>query len=279
MKEFTLQQAIDSGHNLIAPITIKLETGQLSIEKMLRILPGKRIVAKTEYQNKTVVVKLFLQHHNLEQEITGYKLLEKTGVATPRLLHEIKLAEGGYCFYEYLENAISLDELWKQADKIEKANLLEQLLDTLKKMFETGVYQTDLHLGNFVCSNGSFYTLDPASCVKLNKKAQIEENLALLQAQFRLQDWPQTSLTIAAKFPFAHGLEIENRARTTWKSRIDTLLKKIYRDCSYIEASIVSLNVLQKLNIYCVRVQNSKAMRELLEKMTPLPAAVNIQFL
>lgn len=231
----TIAQAFTREQELKAPFKLILSANkELEIETILRVLPGKRMVVKANYAGKTVLAKIFLQHRHLEQEINGYRLLAKANATTPRLLAESRQDESGYCFYEYLENACVLNELWSAATQTEKENMLQLLLKAVRKMFEAGVYQADLHLGNFVISRDVFFTLDPASCALLSNNKQQQKNLALLLAQFSLQDVRLASEAIKKEFPTTDGAALNKKANQLREKRNKDYLKKIFRNCSEI---------------------------------------------
>jgi tRNA A-37 threonylcarbamoyl transferase component Bud32 len=258
--ELTITQAFAQERELKAPFQLLLPANKvLQVEAILRILPGKRMVLKAIDAGKIVLAKIFLHQHNLAQEIDGYQLLEKAHIKTPRLLAEITQDKSGYCFYEYIEGACALDELWDTASQPEKEHILLQLLNALKKMFGANICQTDLHLGNFVIARNVFFTLDPASCTRLIDDNQIQKNLALLLAQFSLQDVGLASAAIKNAFPVIDEAELNKNANQLREKRKNDYLKKIFRNCSEI-AELKKENI----NILCRRDLLTEKMKTML---------------
>ncbi|HSC74929.1 MAG TPA: lipopolysaccharide kinase InaA family protein, partial [Pseudomonadales bacterium] len=240
----TLAMLQNSGRDISLPFRIALPDGSaLLCTDMLRLLPGKRMVMRAEYNGKTVLAKLFFDSRNLQQERGGYTLLHQTGVATPTLLAEHRLEQGGICLYQFIENAESLDVLWQQSGATKKILLLDTLLATLQTCYQQQVLQQDLHLGNFLLQGDTLIVLDPASCRTFSGNAQ-QDNLALLLAQLPFADWQPTQEKILAFFPTATS-NLAKQAQQCWQQRQQDYLQKIFRDCSDVaDLSANSLHIL-----------------------------------
>jgi len=255
MAELIIQEVFAQKHNLRAPFILALPTGEkITIEKILRILPGKRIVAKTEGTEGARIIKLFGQTRYYEREISGYKLLQNTPVKTPALLKHDRLEIYGVCFYQYLDDIRPLDEVWSNMNMEQKMCSLDDLMDVLKKLYANNVFQTDLHLGNFVYEKGVLFALDPASCKQDKHRDAMISNLGMLMAQFPPLDWPLVSAAITKNILDISAARVEKSAVSFWKHRKDDYLKKIFRDCS----EIVDLGNKQQ-QILCYRNELSDA--------------------
>jgi len=228
----------------------------VQLQAVLRILPGKRIVARAMYQQKTVLVKLFCEARYVQNEIAGYELLQSAAVKTPPLLDSISTVHGGACFYEYLEDIKLFGEIWKNAVEIEKQQKLADLLILLDSMYGSNIIQRDLHLGNFAYAKDQLYALDPASIVSANK-SDIVNNIALLVAQLPLADWSWAQIMINDRLQSHLSISTEQalsvQIKSVWRQRLDKFLDKIYRDCTYIKQVTLRSGALQSLLIRCVR--------------------------
>jgi len=272
MIRYSIQQINAAGFRLTAPFEVNLgENRYLLIEEVLRILPGKRMVAKAKSQDKTILVKLFFQTRNFENEVSRYQLLCNSGIQTPALLSQQTLQEGGVCSYEFIEAAQSFGERWKAANETEKKQMLQKLLLIVKQYYHSGLCQTDLHLDNFIFSGETFYALDPASCEQLRDARGKINNLALLLAQFPLAEWPMVSAMIGAQFADVDKSVLIEQANSQQKIRTNNFLLKIYRECTYIHAWNARKKLAQQLSILCVRNQCSSGMQRLLENIEAIP--------
>jgi len=272
MKQLTLEQLFAPGSDLQEPAVIYISENQsLQVEQVLRVMPGKRMVVQATVQGKNQLVKIFLKTRNFQQELNHYQQLQKTGVKTPLLLSQQTLDEGGICHYEFIENAHSFAECWRTADEATKTKLLDKLLPLLQGLYDGGLCQTDLHLENFIFSEGLLYALDPAGCETLRDKQMMINNLALLLAQFRLNEWPQVNAAIVAHFVDVEKTALHQQAIVQYKIRTKNFLRKIYRECTYVHAWNIKKSFFQQLAIYCVRERCSHGMQSLLENIDVIP--------
>lgn len=239
MVEMTPEQLMAAGHDIQAPVQVVVRTQeQLTFEKILRVLPGKRIVAKAVVgeglNKKTVLAKLFFRSENYEQECAGYRALKAADTKTPQLLEHRTLAQGGLCYYEFLPEIKSFDEIWRCADDSEKKQWLDRLLGLYEQLYRSGIAQQDCHFGNFVLSSGDLYCLDPAGCVKTDKKHFIYKHLAGLVSQFDVQEQHLFVDAICGRFGVADKNQLERRISGARQKRKKSYLQKIFRSCTEI---------------------------------------------
>lgn len=177
-----------------SPFQLTLTDDQVFVaEKMMRIVPRKRLVAYGTWQGKEVIAKLFFDKEakqHWESEIAGVKLLIDNRVPTPTLLHQCKSKDGRVyvLFFEYIANAKSLDDIWHHKNNIHAVMpLLKSVVVELATQHVFGLLQHDLHLKNFLIrKNKHVYMLDGAevelSEPLLPKKVSMQ-HLALFLAQ------------------------------------------------------------------------------------------------
>jgi tRNA A-37 threonylcarbamoyl transferase component Bud32 len=268
----TLSTLRSSGRDLVAPFRVLLpDNSVLECSDILRILPGKRIVAKATHNGNAVLAKIFFQIRNLQQETDGYQLLQTTGVKTPALLRTIPFDDGGICLYAFLQDAMPFDVAWKQSGNEKKQQHFLALLDVLQQMSTAKVYQTDLHPGNFLYSGATLFALDPASCARDEKADAIEEALSLLLAQFPPYEWPLVTDSICQKFPAIAADALRKNSGKKWGIRKNNYLEKIFRDCT--EVADLSR---EKLRILCRRDHISDALTARLRDPATLAAGATI---
>jgi len=162
--------------NFSVPFEIKMDDNPHTLHclEILRIVPGKRVVAFANWNGKTVVAKLFYgtkQYTHCEREVTGISVLIKEGIPTPALLAR-ETAMGGniqILIFEKLQDAIGLDVIWRNKPADAKLfRLLQILTMELATQHVLGVLQKDLHLKNFMLANKKIYTIDGGSIVGFN---------------------------------------------------------------------------------------------------------------
>ena len=229
----TLASLQASDRHIATPFRIALPDGsELLCTDMLRVLPGKRMVMRAEYGSNVVLAKLFFDTRNLQKELDGFSLLEKTCTATPALLANFRMEQGGACLYQFIENAEPLDVLWQKNGAAKKAVLLEKLLLALQKCYQQKVLQEDLHLGNFLLQDEQLIVIDPASCTTFSNDSEQNANLALLLAQLPFTDWQPALKKIQTMFPFIIDNDLTKQAQQQWQQRQKNYLQKVFRECS-----------------------------------------------
>ena len=198
MNTFTCANLISMGRHIPTPFHVSISKDQqqidLRIESILRIVPGKRIVGLSQWQNKQVIVKLFYQSgywkRNLLADINGVNLLSHSRIPTPNILHQATLTDnqGGVLLIEYLDDGVSLlsllDETSGEADR---CKLLEMAVECIANCHKSGILQKDMHLDNFMFSNGRVYLLDGGDISGAGKGLKPDAklgNLAMFFAQF-----------------------------------------------------------------------------------------------
>lgn len=163
----------------------------LHAEKVVRVIPGKRMVVFGMWQNKPVVAKLFFDahraKHHIQKELAGIKVLQENKIPAPQLYYQSasKDERSHILLFERLLNAKTIEDLW-QADIQEILPQLRSIILELATQHVLGVVQHDLHLNNFLVAEKHVYTLDGAQIEllpnKLDKK-QSMNNIALFLSQ------------------------------------------------------------------------------------------------
>ena len=234
------------------PHTLVLADGTpLQLEAWLRVLPDQRYVARAQWQGKAVLAKLFIGKKaakRYQQELQGIKNLIAQQLPTPAIITANSDAQHSYILFEYLENSQSLAEQWaalaQQGEQLsrQQKDLLQQALVLIAAMHKQGLWQSDLHLDNFLQQEHRLFIIDGGSIQHqqlgkpINKKAIIN-NLAIFFAQLPrinanamdelLQHYQQHNthhkISIAA---------LEKPIEKIRQWRLKDYLKKTARDCS-----------------------------------------------
>jgi tRNA A-37 threonylcarbamoyl transferase component Bud32 len=180
------------------PFTVTLNSTAVDnficCDQLLRNLPGKRLVYRGTWQQRSVIVKLFLDskssHRHWAREKAGIEALEKARALTPELIFSGQLNDSTpILVFDYLPDAETALAVWNRLTTLEsKCGLLRQLTTLVGYMHDKGLVQEDLHLENFLISGEQIYAIDGDTICSenrgepLNLKAS-SRNLALLFAQ------------------------------------------------------------------------------------------------
>ena len=158
--------------------TTTLADGQtLHITRLLRVLPGKRIVGEgtllptqpAQPSSAPLLAKLFIDAHSTrrwQRERDGIQALTQAGIPTPALIDAQPLAEGGHSLLStFLSHASTLLEKWKTLSSqppssLEALALLTPAFKLLGQTHAAGLSHDDLHFGNFLHYNNTLLLID-----------------------------------------------------------------------------------------------------------------------
>lgn len=178
------------------PFELVLANGDVFMaERVVRLIPKKRMVVFGTLNQKQVVAKLFFERkrakEHLRKDVAGVKTLQENKIPTPELYYEgtAKDKRVLVLIFERLTYADSLYALWQMRNDNNTSEMLFLLKAVVKEIATQhvlGVLQHDLHLKNFLLTDKTVYTLDGGQIelfpVLLPKKASIN-SLALFLAQ------------------------------------------------------------------------------------------------
>jgi len=195
MTQFTSAELISMGRHIPTPFSINIGTEQgeveMKISSLLRVVPGKRLVALSSWQNRTVIVKIFVSRNrwkqNVLKDIAGINQLRQARIPTPQLLLQTTTVDGtaGILVIEYLREGVGLATLFDEAkDELKRAEIVRMGAKTIADCHRAGLYQDDVHLDNFMLSAGVNYVLDGGDIKSNLDAAKRGDNLALFLAQF-----------------------------------------------------------------------------------------------
>ena len=149
---------------------------KIRLLKPLRVLRGKRVVFVASWQEETVLVKLFSKEKYWSRELTGLGFLSRFKLASPQCLYSGQVAESSnlqqfgmkpkkqmyVLVLEFYKNALDFRTQWRSESLHEskRKELFSKLLILLAQHHQSGVIQSDLHLGNFLIVNNDLVTID-----------------------------------------------------------------------------------------------------------------------
>jgi tRNA A-37 threonylcarbamoyl transferase component Bud32 len=230
-----------SGRRALAPSIVTLGDGSaLTIERWLRILPGKRLTGVGHWQGRAVLAKLFLAKRDSERhwqrEQRGLENLARHALPAPRPLASGALEGAGhFILTEYLDGARGPDAA--------AASDLAPVFEMAGRMHACGLLQADAHLGNFLLHDGALYIVDGDAVRPAASADACRDNLALLFAQLTpaVENALRTDL-LAAYHKGNPDLAIDaaplqasiERAR---EARLADYLDKCLRDCSLFKVA------------------------------------------
>jgi len=175
------------------PFSLDLGTDELYAERLLRLVPGKRMVVFGMWRGMPVVAKLFFDNRRAKQQAEAdaksIKLLEDHKIPTPALRFTGATSDQRVhaLIFERITNGEDLYALWTQRESNQDLlPVLYAVMIELATQHVLGIKQQDMHLGNFLIAGKLIYTIDGSEVVATNNllpKAESMENLALLLSQ------------------------------------------------------------------------------------------------
>jgi len=215
---------------------------------IIRILPGKRVVAFGKWGSKSVVAKIFYEPRNAARhalrDAVGIKALLNAGVLTPPLFYQGTADDKNIhiLIFEKIEG-YSLDSLWEhKVDVNEMSPLLHAVTIELATQHVLGVLQHDLHFKNFIVRRKNIFTLDGGDIEIFDKplgKKESLDNLALFFSQLGV-DTHELQQYLFQTYTRARGWLVKERdifmlqsALEKWnRKRLRQFSKKIMRNSS-----------------------------------------------
>jgi tRNA A-37 threonylcarbamoyl transferase component Bud32 len=256
-----LAELARAGRSPALPLQIQLDDGagaaSLTLQCLLRVLPGQRYVGVAQWHGRKVLAKLLVGRNaarHFQRERDGAKLLSEQGLTTPALVAaDLQEGEGGWLLFDYLEGAQSLAQAWHELgtyDRLSAAHeaLLAGALVRVAQLHRQGLWQADLHLDNLLQHNGQLWLIDgggvvaqtPGQPLSLDK---VLANLGVLFAQLppcseaELEQLLVHYLLANSQHALPLELLVEQIAKVR-RWRLRDYLKKIGRDCTLFSAKV-----------------------------------------
>ena len=244
-----------AGRVIRVPFRLRVESnGQISellCTRVVRVLPGKRLVCFGEFNGRQIVAKIFLDPgkavRHCSREKRGVISLKDAGIKTPELLVSgtVKPDNIPFLCFQRIIPALDLSEAWQKIrHEDRRVKLLCLALSAIAAQHEAGIKQDDLHLDNFLLSGDDIFTIDGNSvdARRIGKplgKTKSLENLGLFFAQL----YPKFDYLVPKAFsayadkrawPVTQALSARliKKIKTRRNQRKKNILKKIYRECT-----------------------------------------------
>jgi len=175
--EFTLKLATDADSDVVC-------------RQLLRVVPGKRIVAEAIWQNKVVIAKVFYQRgqakRHFMREQSQSAQLSFRGVLCPKILYAGNTQDPRVKIIIYEKVlGVALETLWKNKTTIASVRLLLQAMSIeLATQHVLGVLQRDLHFKNFFVNKQKIITIDAGQVSFFDKPLSKKVSLKHLSLYF-----------------------------------------------------------------------------------------------
>ncbi len=198
-------------------LSIKTELNTLVCEKLLRAIPNRRHVYEGSWNDKSVVVKIFSDKfsakRHVKREWYGLNELKKRGLKSPRVMFYGKTGDNRHVIAtEKIINASTAIDVFNGLEsKAQKLALLFSICEELANQHEKGVFQKDLHLGNFLISGENVFTLDPGQICFFARpvpKKKAFSRLAILACYIK-DDNIESRTAILKRYTTSRGWEPE----------------------------------------------------------------------
>lgn len=228
-----------AGRNVPTPFAIDLDDRRrLTVQRTLRILPGRRIAGLAALDGAPVFAKLFIDDAGAERywqrERHGKSAMAARRIATPPVIAAGRLADGGhYLITEYLSAARPLTA----ADRPEH---LAAAFEVLGRMHAGSLVHDDAHLGNFLLEGTVVQVIDGDAVREASSDRELGQNLALLLAQLpadveaALHDRLLAAYRAGNPRTTIDAIQLSRQANDTRRRRLADYLRKCVRDCGRI---------------------------------------------
>lgn len=242
-------ELVAAGRTPSLPARVALaDDRELTLRRLLRVLPGKRLVAEADFGGTRVLAKLYLaprSEAHWQREREGLEQLLGAGLPTPAIVAAGPLRDGGHALLtRFLAPSESLADAWRRATSLapgaaEATRLLAPAFRLLGRMHRHGLTHDDLHLGNFLRCRDVLYVID-GDAVRRHPQRPLDvqtarANLALLVAQLPLA-WDDALGPLIDAYRAEHPLEPDaalTRAIAAARSRrLSGYLAKARRECT-----------------------------------------------
>jgi tRNA A-37 threonylcarbamoyl transferase component Bud32 len=225
----------------------------LNVEKIVRRVPGSRLVCRGLWNGRQVYAKLFIgseARRHAARDAAGVQRLMDAGIVTPPLLHEGVVGnENGTTSANVLifaaidgENA---EDLWRTLDDDGRRQLATRLVAVVASHHNAGLQQTDLYLKNFLVDGDRIHTLDGDGIKPLPRlfaERAALANLVVLLSKFDVLETQRWLDGLLQTYCSERGLPLLDAVRTgrriaaQRRKSVDAYAnRKVFRNCTDIE--------------------------------------------
>jgi heptose I phosphotransferase len=240
-----IRSFLKGSKQLAVPFNVEMAGQHYTCDKVLRLLPKKRLVVEAHSDQHHAVIKLFSAEQKgrreVDREYDGYRTAKAAGVTVPEVLFAAGNQTGCLSIaYQYIDNAKTLLSL----SAAERLAQLPALFAIVEKLHAYGAYQDDIHLDNFLLADGTLYLVDLGSVKQqqigqgLSQRKSLQ-NLAHLVSEFSLEEQAALTPYIEQYYRKRHSEynDTEKKVfakyfKNAWQRRKRHYLKKQFRNCT-----------------------------------------------
>ncbi|MDA8562112.1 hypothetical protein N9L02_03240, partial [Gammaproteobacteria bacterium] len=148
-------------------LNLKDKNKTLICEKIIRIVPKKRLLVFGFLDDKPVAIKMFFSKKSPKQDADndayGIETLINANIPTPKLIYKGTSIDGKIhiLVFEKIVNGTSLKKIWDSREDMDYIEvLLRSTVVEIAIQHVLGVLQKDLHLDNFFITKNDILTMD-----------------------------------------------------------------------------------------------------------------------
>jgi tRNA A-37 threonylcarbamoyl transferase component Bud32 len=222
----------------------------LVCDEVVRVVPGKRIVLRGNWQGQAVYAKIFFgrdARRYAHRDQHGVEALLAAHIATPALLHVGTIADQAVVLtFAAVTDSANAEQAWTAMHVEQRRELARKLVAEVARHHAAGLMQSDLYLKNFLLQDTRILTLDGDGIRPLphflRERAALA-NLARLLSKFDIEHeaaWLPALLVHYAEMrdlPAAPELSaMQKRVDTLRRSAINRYAeRKVFRQCTDVE--------------------------------------------
>lgn len=219
----------------------------LTCQKVVRVVPKKRVVCQALWQGKPVYAKLFFGKNASKyfaRDAAGIKWLMEANIDTPPMLYQGEAADKSLhvLIFEAITPAHNVAQIWQELNQNHRLTLAKKIIVEVAKHHNASLLQTDLYLKNFLVSDDKVYTLDGDGIRKFAylSSEQISQNLAVILSKFDVLDIEKWQTILVETYSNASvwhaALDPTKLAQIANQHRLQAAThyanKKVFRQCS-----------------------------------------------
>ena len=159
--------------------------GDFELLKILREIPFRRRVYLAKKENSYFILKIFSLKKEYLRELKGALILNESDVLTPKILSFGEKETEYYIVFEYINNAINLEDYLKSNQGSIKKNIIKDLFQTNMALHRLNIIQKDNYLKNYLIAENNIYVIDGGMIKTIKFFTSLRKliNLALLESK------------------------------------------------------------------------------------------------
>lgn len=159
--------------------------GDFQLLKILREIPFRRKVYLAKKEKSYFILKIFSLNKEYLKELKGALILNESDVLTPKIISFGEKNTEYFIIFEYINNAIILEDYLKSNQDSIKKNVIKQLFQTNKLLHRLNIIQKDNHLRNYLIAENNIYVIDGGMIKKIKFFTSLRKliNFALLESK------------------------------------------------------------------------------------------------